>query len=54
MPQMKFQNNLIATLKKFFGYDRFRSQQLEIIETVLQRKDCMVIMPTGGGKSICF
>jgi ATP-dependent DNA helicase RecQ len=54
MPQLKFQNNLVSTLKRFFGYDHFRAQQLEIIETVLQRKDCMVIMPTGGGKSICF
>ena len=54
MPQLKFQDNLLASLKKYFGYDHFRAQQLEIIETVLRGKDVLVIMPTGGGKSICF
>jgi ATP-dependent DNA helicase RecQ len=47
-------NNLIPTLKKHFGFDSFRNQQEEIINAVLDQKDCLVIMPTGGGKSICF
>ena len=46
--------DLEKELKHFFGYDSFRLGQRKIIEEALQNRDLLVIMPTGGGKSLCF
>ncbi len=46
--------SLIKLLEDKFGYDSFRTGQEELIQGILSGQDCLGIMPTGGGKSVCY
>src|SRR3954466_13961948 len=47
-------NDPVLILKEYWGYEKFRPLQEEIIHSVLEGKDTLAVLPTGGGKSICF
>ena len=51
---ISIQVNLKEQLKNYFGFDKFKGNQEAIINSVLNGKDTFVIMPTGGGKSLCY
>jgi ATP-dependent DNA helicase RecQ len=44
----------IDVLRQYWGHDQFRPQQAEIIQSVLEGRDTLALLPTGGGKSVCF
>ena len=51
---VKKKQNLTEALKKYFGFDKFKGDQEAIIQNVLDGNDTFVLMPTGGGKSLCY
>src|SRR4051812_38070404 len=43
-----------AALKRYWGYDEFRPLQAEAVASALEKRDCLIVLPTGGGKSLCY
>ena len=50
---MKEEYNLKKALKEYFGFDTFKSNQEDIVKSLLEGHNVFVLMPTGGGKSLC-
>ena len=51
---LNLESTALEVLRETFGYQQFRPGQQHIIDTVLGGRDCLVVMPTGGGKSLCY
>lgn len=51
---MNIKNDLTSSLKKYFGFNQFKGEQEKIIRSLLNKEDVFVLMPTGGGKSLCY
>ena len=54
MDTQQYNNELSQLLKRHFGHDAFRPLQEQIIQDVVEGRDVLTIMPTGGGKSLCY
>ena len=46
--------DLHSSLKKFFGFNKFKGLQEQVVKSIINRNNTFVIMPTGGGKSLCY
>ena len=53
MPQ-QFEQRILDIVKQYWGFDTFRPLQAEAIRAGLDQRDSLVVMPTGGGKSLCY
>src|SRR5690606_26015273 len=51
---MDIKHDLTSSLKKYFGFSQFKGEQEQIIQSLLNKEDVFVLMPTGGGKSLCY
>ena len=53
-PGMSSEKDLLAALRRYWGYDSFRPLQERVVRSLLEGHDTCVVMPTGGGKSLCY